>query len=222
LTAEADRRLGERKMVRVRQQNRPDEELDTEELDDDETEDLGDDAEFEEEGDEMPSTKATKKAGKASPNAGRPYDDEGWALNKRGERDIRWKSPVYNPETGERLAPSASNGNTATKTATKTRAEKVAEVFGDDPKARGWKYVEDGIDPNGTKSALGANLKQWYKIEDKDGNQLTVGRGEMEKFALVSPPKKERAARQQSDADAAEDDFSEAFEEEEEDELLKD
>jgi hypothetical protein len=170
--------------------------------------------EFDEAGDEMPSTD-----GNTTTTPARKYDDEGWALNKKGARDSRWKAPIYNPETGELLDRTArgsgSSGGSNGAAKGKSRAERVAEVFGDDPSERGWEYVSEGSDPNGRKSALGANLKQYYTIRDKDGNELIVGRGEMEKFAQVKPPAKERTAtarkpRTEND-DSVASDFNEAF-----------
>lgn len=191
---------------------------------DDKSDDVDLEAEFDEDGEEMPSGNGSTGTTTAP---ARKYDDQGYQLNKKGQRDSRWKAPIWNPETGELLPKEARPVNGASKSTTvaapgKTRAEKVLEVFGeltDDGSVRGWEFVSEGTDANGRKSAMGANLKQFYTIRDKDGVELIVGKGEAAKFANVRAPRKERPAtnpRKTAKDDSAAEDFGEAFDDAEE------
>ncbi|MYI82707.1 MAG: hypothetical protein F4056_05150 [Chloroflexi bacterium] len=63
-----------------------------------------------------------------------------------------------------------------------------------DPKKHEWEWIREGYDPVGVKSVTNWTLKEFHVIRDKaTGNELMVGRGEMIKYAGVTPPKKPQA-----------------------------
>lgn len=114
-------------------------------------------------------------------------DADGWVLLGNGERDKRYRYPL-----GTR--PPRASG--------KSRQEKMNELLG--PDTHDWEYVRDGHDPNGVKSISGANLKRFYVLRDKNtGKEVMVGRGEMTKYAGVTPPRKRRGAQSESDFNSA-------------------
>ena len=62
-----------------------------------------------------------------------------------------------------------------------------------DPKKHEWEWIREGYDPSGVKSVTNWTLKEFHVIRDKaTGKELTVGRGEMIKYAGVRPPPKSR------------------------------
>ena len=104
-------------------------------------------------------------------------DIEGFALLKDGSRDRRFKRTLKNSlSRNERPR--------------KSRAERVAELL--DPETHDWTLLSEGRSDEGVKSdGTGAKLKRFYVIRDlRTGQELTLGRGEMEKYAKVDAPRK--------------------------------
>ena len=120
---------------------------------------------------------------------------EGIPVNKKGEPDKRYR---YAPGTKPARRSSGLPAGQA-------KSQRLQELLG----GRSWEYVEDGYDANGVMSVTGTKLKKFFVIRDTDRNEtVTVGRGEMIKYANVEPPKK---ARGRSSNGKASDEFENAF-----------
>ena len=128
-------------------------------------------------------TKATAKAEtpKSEPKAKPSVDDEGFPLTGKGERDKRYQFPPGK-------APARSRGEAPGV----TRRRSLDETL----KGKSWEFVREGFDQAGVKSATGAALKRFYVIRNTDtGDEVIVGRGEMKKYAGITPPIKPRASK---------------------------
>lgn len=68
------------------------------------------------------------------------------------------------------------------------RAQLAAALSG-----RQWEWVRAGYDETGVHSVTGFRVKAYHVIRDKDtGEEVMVGRGEMLKYAGVTPPTRPR------------------------------
>jgi hypothetical protein len=122
---------------------------------------------------------------KTSPN--------GLPLTKSGELDKRFK---FAPGTRPARASSGLPAGQA-------RVAAMKELLGD----KNWEYVEDGYAADGVLSVTGAKLKKFYVIRNTDTSEtVTVGKGEMTKYAGVDVPRKPRGIAGKKES------FDEAFE----------
>lgn len=127
---------------------------------------------------------------------------EGFPVTSGGEVDKRFK---YAP--GTRPEKSSTPGQ--------TRQEKMTALLSD----HSWEFVGEAFNAEGVKSITGAALKRYFTIRNTGaefsvgditvaaGGEVIVGRGEMIKYAGVTPPRKQRASKE------VEGEFAEAFEE---------
>jgi hypothetical protein len=120
---------------------------------------------------------------------------DGIPVNKKGEPDKRYRfAPGTRPERRSSGLPAGQ-----------AKAQRLQELLG----GRTWEFVEDGYDSNGVESVTGTKLKKFFIIRDTDRDEtVTVGRGEMIKYAGVEPPKK---ARGRSSNGKASEEFENAF-----------
>jgi hypothetical protein len=120
---------------------------------------------------------------------------DGIPVNKKGAPDKRYRfAPGTRPERRSSGLPAGQ-----------AKAQRLQELLG----GRSWEYVEDGYDANGVESVTGTKLKKFFIIRDSErGETVTVGRGEMIKYAGVEPPKKVRG---RSSNGKASEEFENAF-----------
>ena len=143
----------------------------------------------------MGPKKGTEKAAKAAAKPAEPKVDH------RGEKDKAGIPVTSDGVTDKRFK--YKPGEAPTKTQGQkpgiTRQETMTKLLGDKP----YTFVREGFDADGVKSVTGAKLKRFFVIKGKSGEEVTVGKGEMEKYADLKPPSK-RGKKAEVEADNAE------------------
>jgi len=126
----------------------------------------------------------SKSKGAAAVADPQTLSSEGMPLTKGGEVDKRYQGPPSDKLEKTAQPPGVS------------RRENIEGLF----TGRQWEMVDEGFDAAGVKSATGAKLKRFYRIKDtSSGEVLIVGRGEMIKYANITPPRKSRSRGQSTE-----------------------
>jgi len=121
--------------------------------------------------------KTAKPKVKASKNGA--VNAKGIPIADSGKPDKRFKyAPGTRPNQSEGRSPGV------------TRMIRMKELITD---AGPWELVGEKYDPKGVKSVTGAALKKYFVLKNTEtGAKIKIGRGEMVKYAGITPPTKKR------------------------------